>query len=69
MPLTCAKGEIISEQNSGVLNFPKKQQNYALEFKMGQIKRIKTLYYIKWYIHYHQPDNVHLSFLFDAFYC
>ena len=43
------KGQIISEENCGVLNFPKKQRNIvmisALAFKMGQIKKIKVLYY------------------------
>ena len=33
------KGHIISEQYCGVLNFP-----------ICQIKQIKALYYIKWYI-------------------
>ena len=51
-----AKGQIISEQNYGVLNFPKKQRNYCKDFclasqisQMGQIRKIKALYYIKWY--------------------
>ena len=43
------KGQIISEQNCGVLNFPKMQRNIArvsaLASKMGQIKKIKTFHY------------------------
>ena len=35
----CTKGQIISEQNCGVLNFPKMQQK-----KPGQIKKIEALY-------------------------
>ena len=42
-----AKGQVISEQNCGVLNFPKKQQNSALASKMRQIKKINA--------HYQQP--------------
>ena len=39
-----AKGQIISEGNWGVLNFPKKQLNYFKDFfpKMGQIKKSKS---------------------------
>ena len=40
----------------------------ALEFKMGQMKKIKAFYYIKWYIITNLHDNVPLSFLFDPFY-
>ena len=40
------KGQIISEQNCGVLNFPKMKQNIAmisaLATKMGQIRKIKA---------------------------
>jgi hypothetical protein len=43
------KGQIISEQNCGVLNFPKMQQNIArisaLATKMGQIRKIKAHYH------------------------
>ena len=43
------KGQIISEQHCGVLNFPKKQQNYCKDFcsapKMGQIRKIKAYYH------------------------
>ena len=39
----------------------------ALASKMGQIKKIKALYYIKWYIITNLHDNVPLSFLFDPF--
>ena len=50
--LNSNKGQIISEGNCGVLNFPKKQWNYlrisGLASKMGQIKKIKALYYTKW---------------------
>ena len=42
-----AKGQVISEQNCGVLNFPKKQQNSTLASKMRQIKKINA--------HYQQP--------------
>ena len=35
------KGQIISEQNCGVLNFPKRIS--ALASKMGQIKKMKAL--------------------------
>ena len=42
----------------------------ALAFKMGQIKKIKVFYCIKWYkitnLH-DKHDNVPLSFLFDPF--
>ena len=44
--LCTTKGQIISEQKCGVLNFPKMQQNIArisaLAFKMGQIKKIES---------------------------
>ena len=47
-----AKGQIISEQKCGVLNFPKMQRNIArisaLASKMGQIKKIKASCYVKW---------------------
>ena len=39
----------------------------ALASKMGQIKKIKAFYYIKWYIITNLHDNVPLSFLFDPF--
>ena len=65
------KGQIISEQNCGVLNFPKKQRNYcknsALAYKMGDFKNIKAPFYIKWYVITNLYDNVPLSFLFDPF--
>ena len=32
MPQCLSKGQIISEQNCGVVNFPKKQQNYCKDF-------------------------------------
>ena len=50
MPQTCTviKGQIISEQNCGVLNFPKMQRNIArisaLATKMVQIRKIKGHY-------------------------
>ena len=33
---------------------------FALASKMGQIKKIKALYYIKWYIitHFHEKKNL-----------
>ena len=44
-----SKGQIISEQNYGVLNFPKIQRNIAmisaLATKMGQIRKIKAHYH------------------------
>ena len=39
----------------------------ALASKIGQIKKIKALYYIKWYIITTLHDNVPLPFLFDPF--
>ena len=43
-----AKGQIISEQNCGVLNFPKSNKIIvrisALASKMGQIKKSTLLY-------------------------
>ena len=52
MPIPSAKGQLISEQIDAVLNFPKMQRNIArisaLACKMGQIKKIKALYYIKY---------------------
>ena len=39
----------------------------ALASKMGQNKKIKAFYYIKWYIITNLYDNVPLSFLFDPF--
>ena len=39
----------------------------ALAFKMGEIKKIRALYYIKWYIINNLHDNVSVSFLFDPF--
>ena len=66
-----AKGQKISEQNCGVLNFPKMQRNIArisaLASKMGQIEKIKAFYYIKWYIITNLHGNVPLSFLFNPF--
>jgi hypothetical protein len=35
---------------------------------MGQIKKIKTLYYIKWCIITNLQDNVPFYFLFDVYY-
>ena len=49
MPQCLSKGQIISEQNCGVLNFPKMQRNIArisaLATKMGQIRKIKAYYH------------------------
>ena len=63
-----SKGQIISEQNCGVLNFQKEQRNIArisaLDSKICQIKKIKSFDYIKWYIITNLHDNVPLSFLF-----
>ena len=46
---SCAKGQLISEQIYGVLNFPKMQRNIArisaLASKMGQIKKVKAHYH------------------------
>ena len=43
------KGQIISEQNCDVLNFPKMQRNIArisaLATKMGQVRKIKAHYH------------------------
>ena len=43
------KGQIISEQNCGVLHFPKSNEIIvriiALAPKMGQIKKIKAIFY------------------------
>ena len=39
----------------------------ALAFKVGQIKKMKVFYYIKWYKITNLHDNVPLSFLFDSF--
>ena len=43
------KGQLISEQIYGVLNFPKMQRNIArisaLASKMGQIKKVKAHYH------------------------
>ena len=45
------KGQLISEQIYAVLNFPNRQQNIAkisaLVSKMGQIKKIKAIFYTK----------------------
>ena len=66
---TNKKSQLISEQQSrfDVLNFPKKQQNYckisALASKMGQIKKLKALYYIEWYLITNLHDNVPIIFL------
>jgi hypothetical protein len=47
--LPWTKGQIISEQNWGVSNFPKMQRNIArisaLVTKMGQLRKIKAHYY------------------------
>ena len=61
------KGQIISEKKIVVpKNFPKKQRNIAKIFglasKMGQIKKIKALNYIKWYMITNLYDNVPLLF-------
>ena len=44
------KGQIFSEGNCGALNFPKtneiNEKISALASKMGQIKKMKALYYI-----------------------
>ena len=44
----------ISDQKCGVFNFPKMQPNIAritaLACQMGQIRKIKVFYFIKWYI-------------------
>ena len=45
------KGQIISEGNCGVINFPKKNNEvilriFALASKMGKLKNMKALYYI-----------------------
>jgi hypothetical protein len=51
--------------------FPKMQLNIArisaLAPKMGQIKKIKAFYYIKWYIIINLHNYVPLSFLFEPF--
>ena len=56
------KGHLISEQNCGALNFPKMQRNISrisvLASKMGQIKKIESFDYIKWYIITNLHDNV-----------
>ena len=61
----------MSEQNCGFLNFPKSNEIIArmsaLASKMGQIKKIKALYYTKWCIITNLHDNVPLSFLYDPF--
>ena len=65
------KGQIISEQNCVSQIFQKSNEINvrisALASKMGQIKEIKALYYIKWYIITNLHDDVPLSFLFDPF--
>ena len=65
------KGQIISEQNCVSQIFQKSNEINvrisALASKMGQIKEIKTLCYIKWYIITNLHDDVPLSFLFDPF--
>ena len=47
-----SKGQIISEQICGVLDFPNVQQNNArisaLASKTGQIAKIKALYYTRY---------------------
>ena len=48
MPKGITKGQIISEQKCGVLNFPKCNEIIArisaLASKMGQIKKIKAIF-------------------------
>ena len=48
-PIISTKGQLISEQISAVLNFPKMQQNVtrisALASKMGKIKKVKVQYH------------------------
>ena len=66
------KGQIISEQICGVLNFPKMQRNYCKDFcpslyHGSNQKKTKALYYIKWYIITNLHDNVPLFFLFGSF--
>ena len=39
----------------------------ALDSEMGQIQKIKALYFIKWYTITNLHDNMPLSFLFDPF--
>ena len=45
-----AKGQVISERNFGLLNFPKNKKRFVrisvLGSKMGGIKKMKALYYI-----------------------
>ena len=72
---TYLKGQKFSEQNCGVLNFPKNNKIIvriiALASKIGQIKMIremiKALYHITSYIINNFCDNVHLFVLFDPF--
>ena len=51
MPKNSSKGQIISEQKCDVFIFPKFNEIIArisaLASKMGQIKKMKSLYYIK----------------------
>ena len=46
---------------------PNNSRISALASKMGQIKKIMSLDYIKWYIIINLQDNVPLYFLFDPF--
>ena len=70
---TKSKGQLILKGNFGVcLQIYQKTNKIfvrisSLESEMGQIKKIKALYYIKWYIITNLHDNVPLSFLFDPF--
>ena len=58
------KGQIISERNCGVINFPKNNEVilriFALASKMGKLKNMKAFYYVKSYIISNQHDNVPL---------
>ena len=45
------KGAIISEQNCGVLNFPKKQQNYCKPLEWVKFKEMALLLYQMVYNH------------------
>ena len=75
MEYVLIKGQTISKQNCGVLNFPKNNKIIvriiALASKIGQIKMIKemikALYHITCYIINNFCDNVHLFVLFDPF--
>jgi len=66
-----SKGQIISIQKCGVIQFPKCKEIIArisaLAFKMGQIKKVKAFYHIEWYVITNLHDNGPISFLFDPF--